>query len=75
MRKVQKMNSLPKAEFTLSSSNKNRKNRRGEFQEVLDAYMTETADDLDSYSLQLPKHGPFWDDGYKDVRFVGHDHE
>lgn len=60
MKKIKTVNSLPKAEF-----------KKSEFQEMLDVYMTETTEDLDSYSLQLPVHGSFWDDGYSDAKLVG----
>ena len=70
MDKVKKINSLPKAEFILSKNLKRNRQKRSEFQEMLDAYTTETAEDLETYTLQLPEHGPFWDDGYKDVRLV-----
>lgn len=70
MNKVKKNNSLPKAEFTLSKNVKKNRHRRSDFQKVLDAYMFEAAEDLETYSLQFPKHGSFWDDGYKDVRLI-----
>jgi len=71
MSKIKKINSLPKAEFTLSSRLKRKQRpKRSEFQEVLDAYITEAAEELETYSLHLPEHGPFWDDGYRDVRLV-----
>lgn len=73
MEKIKKIDSLPSAEFTLSTNLKRNRRNKSEFQEMLDAYMTETVEDLDTYSLQLPEHGPFWDDGYRDVRVISHE--
>lgn len=70
MIKVKKIDSLPKAEFTRSTKLKKNRQKRSDFQEMLDAYMSETAEDLETYSLYLPKHGSFWDDGYRDVRVI-----
>lgn len=70
MNKVKKINTLLKAEFTLSTNLKRDRQKRSEFQEMLDAYVTETAEDTEAYSIQLPEHGSFWDDGYRDVRLI-----
>lgn len=70
MNKVKKINSFPTAEFSLSTNLKKNRQEKNDFQEMLDAYMTETAEDFETYSLQLPTHGCFWDDGYRDVRLV-----
>lgn len=70
MDKVRKINSLPKAEFTMSKDLKKNQHKKSDFEEILDAYMSETAEDLETYSLQLPRHGSFWDDGYRDVRLI-----
>lgn len=68
MKTVKRVNSLPKA--TLTHTPKPRKGLRtkSEFQRQLDAYLTEAAEELETYSLSLPKHGIFWDDGYRDIR-------
>ncbi len=70
MREVNKINSLPKAEFIRSTPTKKDRHKRSDFQELLDIYMAEIPEDVETYSLQLPKHGHFWDDGYSDVRLI-----
>lgn len=71
MSEMKKINSLPKAGFTFSSKSKrNQRPKKSEFQEMLDAYLTEASEELETYPLHLPEHGPFWDDGYRDVRLV-----
>jgi hypothetical protein len=46
MRKVKKIGSLPKAEFTHPTSLKKNRHKGSNFKVMLDAYMSATAEDL-----------------------------
>jgi hypothetical protein len=70
MKSMKITNSLPKYKLIKAKEPRKRNLQRSEFQQMLDVYMNEAADDLESYSLSLPKNGNFWDDGYKDVAQV-----
>lgn len=68
MKKLQRVNSLPKTDFFLPKSPARNGRKESEFDKMLDAYLTETFEDLETYSLKFPIHGNFLDDGYRDVR-------
>lgn len=51
----------------LLKKNREGRSREREFQEMLEAYLAETAEDLESYPVRLPVHGQFWDNGYEDI--------
>lgn len=50
----------------LDSSRKQRK--KDEFKNILETYLKEsTTENLEEFSVILPKHGRFWDNGYEDI--------
>lgn len=68
MKSVKKVDSLQKVTFPRPMKSRKYLREKSEFQKHLDAYLTEAAEELEDYSLNFPKHGIFWDDGYQDVR-------
>jgi hypothetical protein len=38
-----------------------------EFDFYLEEFLNEESKDMEEYSILLPKHGRFWDNGYEDV--------
>jgi hypothetical protein len=73
MKKVCDSRSLPKTGFLRAKYYGRSRHKKSEFQDMLDAYLAEAEEDLEPYSVNLPADLSFWDDGYRDVRWVGKD--
>jgi hypothetical protein len=70
MKIVKSTNSLPRTSLKRPQRPVRGIRRKSEFQKQLDAYLIETAEDLDDYPLRLPTNGIFWDNGYEDKRIL-----
>jgi hypothetical protein len=47
--------------------NRRRRKHQDTFKDILKDYSPESLDEVETYSVNLPQHGKYWDNGYEDV--------
>lgn len=48
------------------SRSRSKKRDNDEFKKILSGVGTDQSEELEEFRILLPKHGPFWDNGYED---------
>lgn len=49
------------------SRSRTKKRQGDEFKQILSRVSADHSEDLEEFRILLPKHGPFWDNGYEDL--------